>query len=125
MKDHHLNIFIEFAKFSFNKHLYSSSQSIFHKNFIQNAKTFMNIFQPYLITMIQSAAVYEKAKAKRRKGEKEIRTRKLEVLKLANLIADVSTPPLSFYATTPPVSTRSLAGYCDKRITRSCENVYA
>lgn len=74
---------------------------------------------------IQSAAVYEKAKAKRRKGEEEIRTRKLEVLKLANLIADVSTPPLSFYATTPPVSTRSLAGYCDKRITRSCENVYA
>lgn len=74
---------------------------------------------------IQSAAVYEKAKAKRRKGEEEIRTRKLEVLKLANLIADVSTPSPSFYATTPPVSTRSLAGYCDKRITRSCENVYA
>lgn len=51
MKNHHLNIFIEFAKFSFNKHLYSSSQSIFHKNFIQNAKTFTNIFQPYLITI--------------------------------------------------------------------------
>lgn len=124
MKDHHLNIFIEFAKFSFNKHLYSSSQSIFHKNFIQNVHEYLPTIS-YHDMYIQSAAVYEKAKAKRRKGEKEIRTRKLEVLKLANLIADVSTPSPSFYATTPPVSTRSLAGYCDKRITRSCENVYA
>lgn len=126
MKDHHLNIFIEFAKFSFNKHLYSSSQSIFHKNFIQNAKTFTNIFQPYLITICTfNPQQCTKRRKLRRKGEEEIRTRKLEVLKLANLIADVSTPPPSFYATTPPVSTRSLTGYCDKRITRSCENVYA
>lgn len=66
MKDHHLNIFIEFAKFSFNKHLYSSSQSIFHKNFIQNVHEYLPTIS-YHDMYIQSAAVYEKAKEEKEK----------------------------------------------------------
>lgn len=62
---------------------------------------------------------HKKAKAKRRKGRRREDTyEKTWGIKVGELDSR-RIHPLA------PVSTRSLAGYCDKRITRSCENVYA
>lgn len=92
MKDHHLNTFI---KFSFNKHLHST---IFNRYFIKLYSKCQNVHE-YLpmvvITMVDTHSIRSTKRRKlreEREGEEKIRTRKLEVLKLANLIADVSTP---------------------------------
>lgn len=117
MKDHHLNTFI---KFSFNKHLHSS---IFNRYFIKLYSKCQNVHE-YLpmvvITMVDTHSIRSTKRRKlreEREGEEKIRTRKLEVL-----IGELDSRRIHPLA---PVSTRSLAGYCDKRITRSCENVYA
>ena len=90
MKDHHLNTFI---KFSFNKHLHSS---ISNRYFIKlYSKTPKRISTNVVITMVDTHSIRGTKRRKVREeseGEEEICTRKLEVLKLANLIADVSTP---------------------------------